>query len=509
MKLRDLLDQRVVLFAPGLEDHIVVVDTADRLVRGNHHDVALVGVPELLRLRFGRAGHAGQLFEEPEVVLDRDRGERLGFPLHVDVFLGFDRLVEPIGVPATRHEPSGELIHDQDLSFLDDVFHILLVQGVRPQKLKDVVDALAPLRVDPLQVAFLRDLLARLQTFLLVDRAELGGKIGKQEEIPVTLRKELPALLREIDRMVLLVDRIEELLVRFLHPLVAQKLELDALDETLQPRFIGEQLSEALVLRRAAFDLQKLEPRFPFLLGVLADGLGVGQDPVHELPLRAHEPLHVRFHLVVLLDAVLHGPRNDEGRARLVDQDRVDLVDDGVMVAPLDAVLPMSRHVVAQVVEAELVVRAVGDVTGIGGSALGEIHSVLNAANRQPQKLIYPSHPFAVAPGQIVVHGDEVDAFPAEGIQVDGHRCDEGLALAGRHLGDLPVVEHDGPQKLDVEGHHVPRNRNAADVPGLPHETAARLLHDGERLGEEDVLGLTRLETGAEVRRLQAERLIR
>ena len=54
--------------------------------------------------------------------------------------------------------------------------------------------------------------------------------------------------------------------------------------------------------------------------------------------------------------------RDDERRARLVDEDRVDLVDDRVEVAALDEVLLAPRHVVAQVVEAELVVRAVRDV---------------------------------------------------------------------------------------------------------------------------------------------------
>ena len=41
-----------------------------------------------------------------------------------------------------------------------------------------------------------------------------------------------------------------------------------------------------------------------------------------------------------------------------------------VVVAALDAVLDVELHVVAQVVEAELVVGAVGDVGGVGVAAL-------------------------------------------------------------------------------------------------------------------------------------------
>ena len=41
------------------------------------------------------------------------------------------------------------------------------------------------------------------------------------------------------------------------------------------------------------------------------------------------------------------------------------LVDDGVDVAALDHVLEPVLHVVAQIVEAELVIGAVGDVAGV------------------------------------------------------------------------------------------------------------------------------------------------
>jgi hypothetical protein len=60
---------------------------------------------------------------------------------------------------------------------------------------------------------------------------------------------------------------------------------------------------------------------------------------------------------------------DDQRRARLVDQDRVDLVDDRVVEAALDALLGAEGHVVAQVVEAELVVGPVGDVGGVGLAA--------------------------------------------------------------------------------------------------------------------------------------------
>src|ERR1700758_1091538 len=50
---------------------------------------------------------------------------------------------------------------------------------------------------------------------------------------------------------------------------------------------------------------------------------------------------------------------DDERGARFVNQDGVDFVDDGVVEASLNAILQVELHVVAQVIEAEFVVRAV------------------------------------------------------------------------------------------------------------------------------------------------------
>src|SRR5205809_7798347 len=58
--------------------------------------------------------------------------------------------------------------------------------------------------------------------------------------------------------------------------------------------------------------------------------------------------------LVVLLGRLIRLARDDVGRARLVDEDGVDLVDDCVVEIALRALGKVARHVVAQVVEGEL-----------------------------------------------------------------------------------------------------------------------------------------------------------
>ena len=89
---------------------------------------------------------------------------------------------------------------------------------------------------------------------------------------------------------------------------------------------------------------------------------------------------------VVLVGGVLGGAADDERRARLVDEDGVHLVDDGEVQLALDVVLQPELHVVAQVVEAELVVLPVGDVRAVGLLALLVGQLVEDAARGHAQE---------------------------------------------------------------------------------------------------------------------------
>ncbi len=129
---------------------------------------------------------------------------------------------------------------------------------------------------------------------------------------------------------------------------------------------------------------------------------------------------------VVLVGRLLGRAGDDERRAGLVDEDRVDLVDDGVVVPALHHRLQVELHVVAQVVEAELVVGAVGDVAGIGVLALGVGHVVLDHADGEAEEAVDLAHPLGVAAGQVVVDGDDVDALALQ-------------ARSGRRAGSPPA----------------------------------------------------------------------
>ena len=114
----------------------------------------------------------------------------------------------------------------------------------------------------------------------------------------------------------------------------------------------------------------------------------------------------MRGELVVELGGVGRAARDDERRARLVDEDRVDLVDDRevvrrqrlVALPALHLLFDARDHVVAEVVEAELVVGAVRDVAVVlralllGRGVVGD-----DLADREPEEAVELAHPVGVA----------------------------------------------------------------------------------------------------------------
>ena len=123
-----------------------------------------------------------------------------------------------------------------------------------------------------------------------------------------------------------------------------------------------------------------------------------------------------RGEAVVELGGVGDAAGDDQRGAGLVDEDRVDLVDDGEVVAALGLVDELAGHVVAQVVEAELVVRAVRDVGGVLAALLGRrgVDAREDEADLEAEEAVDATHPLGVEAGEVVVDRDEVDALAAE-----------------------------------------------------------------------------------------------
>ena len=136
----DLGDDGARLLLDGAVDLVVLVGAVHRHVGGHLEHVELVDVDELVGLGGGRAGHAGELLVEPEVVLEGDGGQRLVLGLDRDVLLGLQRLVQAVGVAPALHHAAGELVDDDDLAALHDVVAVAQEQRVGLERLVGVVD---------------------------------------------------------------------------------------------------------------------------------------------------------------------------------------------------------------------------------------------------------------------------------------------------------------------------------------------------------------------------------
>ena len=175
----------------------------------------------------------------------------------------------------------------------------------------------------------------------------------------------------------------------------------------------------------------------------------------------------------------------------LINQDGVHLVHDGKGVAALHHIGLVDHHVVAQIVKAELVVRAVGDIGLIGLLAVTGLHAVDNQTDRQPQEAVDLAHPLGVAAGQIVVDGDNVHTLAGQGVQVGGHRGHQRLAFTGLHLSNAGAVQHnaaDNLHRVGLHAQHTPVGL-AADGKGLRQQVIQRLAL-GKALLELGGLGL-------------------
>ncbi len=192
----------------------------------------------------------------------------------------------------------------------------------------------------------------------------------------------------------------------------------------------------------------------------------------------------------VSVGRLLRAAGDDQRRPGLVDEDVVDLVDDPEDVVALDAFLERGSHVVAEVVEAELGVGAVGDARAVHLAALGRGHLRLDHADVHAERVEDWRHPQRVAARQVVVDGDDVDRLAGERVEEDRGSRGEGLALAGLHLGDRAVVEDHGADQLDV-------------VVALTQRPLAGLARKRKRLGHQRLERLAVPAALAKARRLR------
>src|SRR5918999_1644675 len=509
-----VLDRQLVAFLVLLGEELVVEDAVDPVAREQPHQVVLGREVEagLARVALA-AGAAAQLVVDPArlVALGAEDEEAAGLHdllavlddagLHLreelvpglvpflgarlQAALGELELREVLLVPAQLdvHAAASHVGGDRDRERLpglgDDLALALGVLGLRVQD--RVLDA----ALGELPRQHLRDLHGdRAHQHRLADLVALLGLDGLVEALgPAPALQDAAGEL--VDDLHLAVDH------RVVDVLLVERLRLQRLLEVVHEVAVlgAVQVVDAEEALRLLDSLLAHRDRLVLLLGlVVVVGL-----PVLRLRL---EPLRLlaRLHragqlgeLVVEVGGLLGLSRDDERGARLVDEDVVDLVDDGVAVAALDLLLERVGEVVAQVVEAELRVGAVDDVARVRLHLVDGVHLRLDHADGHSEQVVDRLHPVGVAAGQVVVDRDQVDAAALHGVAVlvaggqgvedDRERGGERLALAGLHLGDRAVVQDHAADQPDVEvalAERAPAGL-AGEGKGLEKEVVQRL----------------------------------
>ena len=144
------------------------------------------------------------------------------------------------------------------------------------------------------------------------------------------------------------------------------------------------------------------------------------------------------------------------------------------------------RHIVTQIVKAELVVSTKCDVGLISfATSLGIGLMLVDAIHAETMEHVERSHPFGVTLGQIVVHRHHMNTIAGEGVEEYGEGCHEGLTFTCCHLGDFTLMKHDTTKELYVIVNHVPRHLIAASHPvvvpnGLVAINIHKVVLDGE-----------------------------
>ncbi len=167
--IANVVDDRVEFFALGQVDQVAEILADHRHVGRDDDDLEAVDLLELEGLGIGGAGHAGEFFVEAEIVLERDRRDRLVFVLDAHALLGLDRLVQAVRPAPARHHAAGELVDDDDVAVLDEVLDVAVVERVRAQTRIEVMNQG--------DVAGVVEALALLQQAGL-DQQSLGGVVA-------------------------------------------------------------------------------------------------------------------------------------------------------------------------------------------------------------------------------------------------------------------------------------------------------------------------------------------
>ena len=158
-------------------------------------------------------------------------------------------------------------------------------------------------------------------------------------------------------------------------------------------------------------------------------------------------------------------------------------------------VLLVQRHVITQVVKAELVVGAVCDIRIVRFAAFIGAEVVYNQADAQTEEAVDLSHPLRVTLGKIIIDRDDMHTVSGQRVQIGRQNGDKRFAFTGLHLGNASLMQDNAANELHAVRTH-------------PEHTVCRFPADGKCLRKQVLQRFTSLIAGLEFLGLCAKLLI-
>ena len=127
----DRIAHRAIFRALRLVNYVRMIRPNHRHVCRYHDHRQFVDLQKFVFFGFRRACHSRQFVIHSEVILKRDRRQRLRFALNAHAFLRLDRLMQAVRVSPPFHQSSGELVDNHDLVTPHHVIPIAFHQRLR------------------------------------------------------------------------------------------------------------------------------------------------------------------------------------------------------------------------------------------------------------------------------------------------------------------------------------------------------------------------------------------
>jgi len=470
--LLDFFDNSLILFTLGLIHPVIHINTGNRTVGRDYYHIQFVDVPEFTRFGFCCTGHTCQLVIHTEIILECNRCKSLGSSFHLHSFFGFYSLMQAIAPATSFHNTAGLFVNNLHLTVHDYVIGIFFEHRVCLQQL---VDGMYTFCLDGIvrhEFIFFGKLFFIAQSGSIFQFRKLGCNIGQHKQCRI-LRfsgNQVDTLIGQVYALQFFVNYEIQRFYRLGHTLVVLlHIDFFGLQHACLDTRFAQELNKWLVLRQRLMTTEQgKETGFlVFFLVRSYQTLGICQILSSQFTLCFYQSFHQRAkHFEQLLVTFGHRTGNNQRRTCIVNQDRVDLIDNGIIMLTLYQVFGAYCHIVTQIIEAEFVIGTKCNVCHISTAAGFRVGLMLvNAIHAQTMEHIKRPHPFRVTLSQVIIYGYDMHTVSGQRIEEYRKRSHQSLTFTCCHFGNLALMQYHTTEKLYIIMHHIPGNLITTSYP--------------------------------------------